>query len=128
MLPFVSKATGVDWAGAATRVMLGKSPGKQGPTRDPESNSGEPKHVSVRETVFPFARFANMDVVLGPEMKSTGEVMGINASFGAAYIKAQLAAGQNLPEPPTRQIHVVLCLRLRNLVNLPDFGFRARIH
>ena len=105
-LPFVSKATGIDWAGAATRVMLGKSLADQGLTRDPEFNSGEPKYVSVKETVLPFARFANVDVVLGPEMKSTGEVMGINASFGAAYIKAQIAAGQNLPDRGTAFVSV----------------------
>jgi len=101
MLPFVSKATGADWAGAATRVMLGKSLAEQGLTSEAEL-----KHVSVKETVFPFARFPNVDVVLGPEMKSTGEVMGINATFGAAYIKAQIAAGQNLPERGTAFVSV----------------------
>lgn len=99
-VPFVSKATGVDWIGAATRIMLGKSLAAQG--------IGEvvPSGVSVKETVFPFSRFPNVDVVLGPEMRSTGEVIGLNASFGAAYIKAQCAAGQNLPEGGTAFLSV----------------------
>ncbi len=99
-VPLVSKATGVDWAGAATRVMLGQSLSDQGLTEVAL------EHVSVKETVFPFARFANVDVVLGPNMKSTGEVMGLNASFGGAYIKAQIAAGQNLPERGTAFVSV----------------------
>lgn len=109
-IPFVSKATGIDWAGAATRVMLGRSLADQGlipaSGRDLKSRPGYGGRVSVRETVFPFARFANVDVVLGPEMKSTGEVMGIDEGFGAAYIKAQLAAGQNLPDTGTAFVSV----------------------
>jgi len=109
-VPFVSKATGIDWAGAATRAMLGRSLQDQGLTATPrpdlKSGGGSGGHVSVRETVFPFARFPNVDVVLGPEMKSTGEVMGIDENFGAAYIKAQLAAGQNLPDSGTAFVSV----------------------
>ncbi len=91
-IPFVSKATGVPWAKVATRVMLGVSLESQGLTR--EIN---PSHISVKESVFPFLRFPGVDTLLGPEMKSTGEVMGIDRSFGLAFAKSQLAAGSNLP-------------------------------
>ena len=95
-VPFVSKTTGVPWAKVATRIMLGQTLKEQGITTEIE-----PSHVAVKEAVFPFVRFPGVDVVLGPEMKSTGEVMGIDCSFGNAYIKAQIAAGQNLPESGT---------------------------
>ncbi len=88
-VPFVSKATGVPWAKVATKIMLGKSLEEQGITKEIT-----PQHVSVKEAVFPFVRFPGVDVVLGPEMKSTGEVMGIDTDFGNAYIKAQIAAGR----------------------------------
>ncbi len=91
-VPFVGKATGVPWARVATKIMLGKSLKEQGITQEVT-----PKHVAVKEAVFPFVRFPGVDVVLGPEMKSTGEVMGIDLNFGNAFIKAQIAAGQNLP-------------------------------
>lgn len=90
-IPFVSKATGVKWAEVAANVLMGKTLDQQAVVER------EPKHVSVKEAVLPFARFAGVDVVLGPEMKSTGAVMGIDADFGDAYLKAELAAGQNLP-------------------------------
>jgi len=92
-VPFVSKATGVPWAKVATKIMVGKSLEEQGITKEIV-----PNFVSVKEAVFPFVRFPGVDVVLGPEMKSTGEVMGIDMDFGNAYLKAQIAAGQNLPE------------------------------
>jgi len=91
-VPFVSKATGVPLAKLATQVMLGKT------LRDlnlPLETA--PSHVSVKEAVLPFNRFPDVDTLLGPEMKSTGEVMGIDRDFGTAYAKAQLGAGQNLP-------------------------------
>ncbi len=91
-IPFVSKATGIPWAKAATRVMLGQSLADQGLTREIV-----PPHVSVKEAVFPFLRFQGVDTLLGPEMKSTGEVMGIDQTFGLAFAKSQLGAGQNLP-------------------------------
>ncbi|MFA6431047.1 MAG: carbamoyl-phosphate synthase large subunit [Candidatus Margulisiibacteriota bacterium] len=91
-VPFVSKATGVPWAKIATKVMLGKSLKKQGILKEVEI-----KHVAVKEAVFPFNRFPGVDAVLGPEMKSTGEVMGIDYDFGSAFMKSQIAAGQNLP-------------------------------
>lgn len=92
-VPFVSKAIGVPLAKLATKVMLGKTLKELGFTEEVI-----PQHVSVKESVFPFNRFPGVDVILGPEMKSTGEVMGIDKDFGRAYIKSQIAAGQNLPK------------------------------
>ena len=91
-IPFVSKATGVPLANLATKVMLGKSLETLGLTKQVI-----PQHISVKEAVFPFNRFPGVDVLLGPEMKSTGEVMGVDSDFGRAFAKSQLAAGQNLP-------------------------------
>ncbi|MBW2196054.1 MAG: ATP-grasp domain-containing protein, partial [Deltaproteobacteria bacterium] len=91
-VPFVSKATGVQLAKLATKVMLGKTLAELGFTEEIH-----PSHVSVKESVFPFNRFPDVDVILGPEMKSTGEVMGIDSDFGRAFAKSQLAAGQYLP-------------------------------
>jgi len=90
-VPFVSKATGVPLAKLATKVMLGKQLHDIGLTEIPPI-----KHVAVKESVFPFNRFPGVDAILGPEMRSTGEVMGIDSSFGLAFAKSQLAAGQNL--------------------------------
>jgi carbamoyl-phosphate synthase large subunit len=92
-VPFVSKAIGLPLAKLATKVMLGKKLKDLGFTKEII-----PKHVAVKESVFPFNRFPGVDVILGPEMKSTGEVMGIDKDFGRAYIKSQIAAGQNLPK------------------------------
>jgi carbamoyl-phosphate synthase large subunit len=91
-VPFVSKATGVPLARLATRCMLGQSLAEQNVT-------GEvvPGYFSVKEAVFPFAKFPGVDTLLGPEMKSTGEVMGVGRSFGEAFAKALLAAGDVLP-------------------------------
>jgi carbamoyl-phosphate synthase large subunit len=91
-VPFVSKAIGVPLAKMAARLMLGER------LADQELPVGPPEHVSVKEAVLPFARFAGADSVLGPEMKSTGEVMGIAADFPTAFGKAQAAAGVRLPE------------------------------
>ena len=91
-VPFVSKAIGVPLAKLATRVMLGKSLKELGFTE-----TIRPKHITVKEAVFPFSRFPDVDILLGPEMKSTGEVMGIDHSFGMAFAKAQMAAGFRLP-------------------------------
>ncbi len=91
-VPFVSKATGIPLAKLATKVMLGKTLDELGFTKEVI-----PSYFSVKEAVMPFDRFAKVDPVLGPEMKSTGEVMGIDKDLGAAVAKAQLAAGQNLP-------------------------------
>jgi len=91
-IPFVSKAIGVPLARLATWVIMGKKLKEIGFTKEIW-----PKHVSVKEAVLPFRRFPGVDVLLGPEMKSTGEVMGIDLDFGLAYAKAQLAAGMRLP-------------------------------
>ena len=91
-VPFVSKAIGVPLAKLATKAMLGKKLKELGVTEEII-----PKHVAVKESVFPFNRFPGVDIILGPEMKSTGEVMGIDEDFGRAYIKSQLAAGQRVP-------------------------------
>jgi len=100
-IPFVSKAIGVPLAKLATKVMLGKSLKELGFTVAPE-----PKYVSVKEAVFPFNRFPDVDILLGPEMKSTGEVMGIDHSFGLAFAKSQMAAGFKMPTKGTIFISV----------------------
>jgi carbamoyl-phosphate synthase large subunit len=91
-VPFISKAIGVPLAKIATRAMVGVSLADQGFTQEVE-----PPYLSVKESVFPFSRFAGVDILLGPEMRSTGEVMGIDEDFGRAFIKSQLAANQRLP-------------------------------
>jgi len=91
-IPFVSKAIGVPLASLAARVMLGESLASLGFTEEIV-----PPYVSVKEAVFPFSKFRESDPVLGPEMRSTGEVMGISDSFGSAFAKAQLAADNGLP-------------------------------
>ncbi|GAB6063076.1 carbamoyl-phosphate synthase large subunit [Deferrisoma palaeochoriense] len=91
-VPFVSKATGVPLAKIAARVMAGKTLDELGITEVPV-----PRHVSVKEAVFPFVKFPGVDTILSPEMKSTGEVMGIDTDFGMAFAKAQVAAGNRLP-------------------------------
>lgn len=91
-VPFVSKATGISWAKIATKVMIGKKLKDLGIEKEVEI-----KHLAIKESVFPFNRFPEVDPILGPEMKSTGEVMGIDTNFGAAYAKAQIAAGTILP-------------------------------
>ncbi len=91
-VPFVSKAIGVPLAKLATKVMLGQRLHDLG-----FSEEREVGHIAVKEAVFPFVKFPGVDVVLGPEMKSTGEVMGIDRDFRKAYIKSQIAAGSPLP-------------------------------
>lgn len=94
--PFVSKATGISLPRIAAKVMAGVSLLEQGITREPE-----PKHTSVKESVFPFSRFLGVDIILGPEMRSTGEVMGISDGFAMAFAKSQLAASTSLPSEGT---------------------------
>ncbi len=91
-VPFISKATGIPWAKVAAKVMVGRT------LRD-LGIGGEVKisHIAVKESVFPFNRFYGVDTVLGPEMKSTGEVMGIDTDFGIAFAKSQIAAGTQMP-------------------------------
>jgi carbamoyl-phosphate synthase large subunit len=100
-VPFVSKATGVPWAKIAAKVMAGKSLEELGARELPD-----PKHTSVKEVVFPFSKFPGVDVILGPEMRSTGEVMGIDQNFPMAFAKSQIAAGTVLPTKGTVFISV----------------------
>ena len=91
-VPFVSKATGIPWAKVASRVMAGKS------LKEIGVRECEPKgYVSVKASVFPFSKFPGVDTILGPEMKSTGEVMGLHTNFGGAFAKSQFAANITLP-------------------------------
>ena len=120
-VPFVSKATGVPLAKIAARAMVGIPLRRQGFLQEPA-----PGHIAVKESVFPFSRFSGVDIILGPEMKSTGEVMGIDRSFGAAFSKAQVAAGQALPSKGAVFISVRNADK-RNIVfiakRLHDLGF-----
>ena len=92
-VPFVAKATGVPVAKLAAKVMVGKTLPELGVASEPI-----PAHVSVKESVFPFRKFIGVDIVLGPEMRSTGEVMGVSERFSIAFAKSQLASGTVLPE------------------------------
>ena len=91
-VPFVSKATGIQLAKVAARCMAGQTLASQGITKEVT-----PPYFSVKEAVFPFVKFPGVDTILGPEMKSTGEVMGVGKTFGEAYVKSQLGAGTKLP-------------------------------
>ena len=95
-VPFVGKATGVPWALIAAKVMAGKTLDELNVQETPPFD-----HVAVKEAVFPFAKFPGTDIILGPEMKSTGEVMGIDRTFPLAYAKAQLAEGSKVPTSGT---------------------------
>jgi carbamoyl-phosphate synthase large subunit len=115
-VPFVAKATGLPVAKIAAKVMTGLSLPELGIDSDPI-----PSHVSVKESVFPFRKFLGVDIVLGPEMRSTGEVMGISERFSIAFAKSQLAAGTVLPQsgtifisvaPPAKEHMVGLARRL----------------
>ncbi|HVO14419.1 MAG TPA: carbamoyl-phosphate synthase large subunit, partial [Alphaproteobacteria bacterium] len=99
-VPFVAKATGVPIAKIAARVMAGERLADFGLDRPAAANGGA-RHIAVKEAVFPFTRFPGVDVILGPEMKSTGEVMGLDGDFGRAFAKSQLAAGVRLPQAGT---------------------------
>ncbi|MFC1631283.1 carbamoyl-phosphate synthase large subunit [Candidatus Omnitrophota bacterium] len=121
-VPFVSKATGVPLAKIAAKVMSGKKLAELGFTKERTV-----AHFSVKESVLPFSRFSGVDIILGPEMKSTGEVMGISQTFGMAFYKSQLAAGSEL----ARQGKIFISVRQadkRSIVfiakKLEDLGFR----
>jgi len=121
-VPFVSKATGVPLAKIAAKVMVGVSLAEQGCTEDPI-----PAHVSIKEAVFPFSKFRGVDIVLGPEMKSTGEVMGISERFSLAFAKSQIAAGTVLPL--TGKIFVSVADRQKDAVlplakKLAELGYK----
>jgi carbamoyl-phosphate synthase large subunit len=92
-VPFVSKATGIQLAKVAARCMVGQTLAAQGFTKEVT-----PPYFSVKEAVFPFVKFPGVDTILGPEMKSTGEVMGVGKTFGEAFVKSQLGAGTHLPK------------------------------
>ena len=91
-VPFVSKATGIQLAKVAARCMAGQTLASQGVTKEVT-----PPYFSVKEAVFPFVKFPGVDTILGPEMKSTGEVMGVGKTFGEAFVKSQIGAGTKLP-------------------------------
>ncbi len=99
-VPFVAKATGVPIAKIAARVMAGAK------LKDFDLRRARGRHIAVKETVFPFARFPGVDVVLGPEMRSTGEVMGLDSDFARAFLKSQIGAGVALPQHGTVFISV----------------------
>jgi carbamoyl-phosphate synthase large subunit len=92
-VPFVSKATGLPLAKVAARCMAGRTLAEQGVTREIV-----PPYYSVKEAVFPFVKFPGVDTILGPEMKSTGEVMGVGRTFAEAFVKSQFAGGTRLPK------------------------------
>jgi carbamoyl-phosphate synthase large subunit len=120
-VPFVAKATGVPVANLATKIMCGMSLKELGITEEPI-----PRHVSIKESVFPFRKFAGVDIVLGPEMRSTGEVMGISEKFSLAFAKSQTAAGAVLPE--SGRIFISLTSRHKDSAvrigkSLVDLGF-----
>ena len=124
-VPFVSKATGIPLAKIAARVMVGESLEKQGYV-----NQRMPDYFSVKEAVFPFIKFPGADPILGPEMKSTGEVMGIGRTFGEAYAKAQLASGVVLPTQGTALLSVRErdkdgCVELANILVKRGFDIVA---
>ncbi|MDO9024589.1 carbamoyl-phosphate synthase large subunit [Zwartia sp.] len=100
-VPFVSKATGLQLAKIAARAMAGQTLASQGITKEVI-----PHYFSVKEAVFPFVKFPGVDTILGPEMKSTGEVMGVGETFGEAFVKSQMAASVNLPTSGTAFISV----------------------
>jgi carbamoyl-phosphate synthase large subunit len=102
-VPFVSKATGVALAKIAARCMVGKTLAEQGATKEVI-----PAYYSVKEAIFPFLKFQNVDPILGPEMRSTGEVMGVGRTFGEAMLKSQLGAGSKLPTQGT------VCITVKN--------------
>jgi carbamoyl-phosphate synthase large subunit len=120
-VPFVSKATGLPLAKIAARCMAGRSLADQGVTREII-----PPYYSVKEAVFPFIKFPGVDTILGPEMKSTGEVMGVGRSFGEAFVKSQIASGTKLPKSGKAFISVKPADRPKSVVvarQLHELGF-----
>ena len=121
-VPFVSKATGIALAKVAAVAMVGVTLAEQGVTEEVV-----PPYYSVKEAVFPFVKFPGVDTILGPEMKSTGEVMGVGYSFGEAFVKSQLGAGIRLPTEGSAFISVKSGDKLRAVEcarELHDMGFR----
>ncbi len=120
-VPFVSKATGVQLAKVAARCMVGKTLAEQGVTEEVI-----PDYFCIKEAVFPFNKFPGVDTILGPEMKSTGEVMGVDYSFGSAFIKSQVGGGVRMPTEGTAFISVKQIDRpraIRVAKTLHEMGF-----
>jgi carbamoyl-phosphate synthase large subunit len=121
-VPYVSKATGVQLAKVAALAMVGQTLAEQGVTKEVV-----PRYFSVKEAVFPFVKFPGVDTILGPEMKSTGEVMGVGYTFGEAFVKSQLGAGVKLPTGGTAFISVKATDKARAVEcarGLHELGFR----
>ena len=118
-VPFVAKATGVPIAKVAARVMAGE---KLADLQKTYASTMTGKHIAVKEAVFPFARFPGVDIILGPEMKSTGEVMGIDADFGRAFAKSQLGSGTSVPV----EGRVFISVRDRDKTAMVDVSRRLR--
>ena len=125
-VPFVSKATGIQLAKVAARCMVGQSLDSQGII-----DEVTPPYYSVKEAVFPFVKFPGVDTILGPEMKSTGEVMGIGRTFGEAFVKSQWGAGSTLPRPTAAVNKVFITVKNGDKVravavakSLSEMGFR----
>ena len=124
-VPFVSKATGLQLAKIAARAMAGKSLDEQG-----VKDEVIPSHYSVKEAVFPFIKFPGVDTLLGPEMKSTGEVMGVGMSFPEAFVKSQLAAGVKLPTSgnafiSVKQVDKPKAVEIARILSSLGFGIYA---
>jgi carbamoyl-phosphate synthase large subunit len=123
-VPFVSKATGIPLARYAALVMAGKTLDELGLNKEVT-----PKHYSVKESVFPFNKFLGVDIILGPEMRSTGEVMGIDDSFPLAFAKSQIAAYSSLPQPGDGQVFISVAERDKPVVlpiarELAEMGYK----
>jgi len=125
-VPFVSKATGIQLAKVAARCMVGQSLDSQG-----IYDEVTPPYYSVKEAVFPFVKFPGVDTILGPEMKSTGEVMGVGRTFGEAFVKSQWGAGSSLPRPTDAVNKVFMTVKIGDkpravavAKSLVDMGFR----
>ena len=118
-VPFVAKATGMPIAKVAARVMAGE---KLADLLKTYASTMTGKHIAVKEAVFPFARFPGVDIILGPEMKSTGEVMGIDADFGRAFAKSQLGSGTSVPV----EGRVFISVRDRDKTAMVDVSRRLR--
>ncbi len=121
-VPYVSKATGLQLAKIAARCMVGRSLAAQSVREEVT-----PRYYSVKEAVFPFVKFPGVDTILGPEMKSTGEVMGVGHTFGEAFVKSQLGAGVRLPEGGTAFVSVKNADKARAVLvarSLHEMGFK----
>ena len=118
-VPFVAKATGVPIAKIAARAMAGEKLVDLLKSY-PAETTGD--HIAVKEAVFPFAKFPGVDIILGPEMKSTGEVMGIDSDFGLAFAKSQLGSGTSVPQDGT----VFISVRDRDKDAMVDLGRRLK--